>query len=139
MKKFLKHMVGIACLSLATPAAAEVYCSGYVRSAFTDGGGNVVVSPEWHPDWLQICNLNESWKGISPQICWSWFSQIQNGMANNQTNYFYYALPSQTACNSLPTYGQAPAPGYIMNVRNAGSSLTAAPMPAPPGSNHKQQ
>lgn len=95
-------------------AYAATYCGPAVvtRSLiYTDG--SVKIFAPWRNDFVQICNLQVNWKGIDPQLCWSWSARIDNAISKGQRIGLYYAdlLPGE--CATMPTYAGAPAPLYL--------------------------
>jgi hypothetical protein len=105
----------IMSVSLATPAFADTICGGDapVQRVLTYSDGSVLLLTSWRNDYLQICNLNSTWKGVSTGTCFAWMSQISSALAFNKPTGFYYAGVDATFCKSAPTYGNAPVPVYI--------------------------
>lgn len=102
-------------LALSSQAhATSASCSGKLTGAYTISNGGVVIRGVWLNNWTQICNLEREWKGISPQICWAWFSQANTAVAEGKSVQVYYPPGTNMTCDQLPTYGSAPAPHYIM-------------------------
>lgn len=98
--------------ALSSPAYAAAYCDSYVDQFFTTQAGDVLVLPAFRNDWVQICNVQSAWNGVSPATCTSWLSTLISGMISRKQFTFYYA--SASVCSTIPTYGSAPAPGYVL-------------------------
>jgi hypothetical protein len=71
-------------------SAQTIWCSTKVTNLLVYGNGNAVVFPSARGAYVQFCNINSDWKGISPLTCVT------------------------TDCINLPTFGDAPAPSYVM-------------------------
>ena len=101
------------CLICQPISATELWCSGTVGNLFVDSSGNVLVLPTWRGDFIQVCNVNNPWNGVSVQTCFSWFSILKgaNGKPTLTTTYYNGATAT---CNVLLTYGASPAPAYVM-------------------------
>jgi hypothetical protein len=95
--------------------AAPQWCGGTVSTVWVKAVGDVFFVGSWRADHTKACNVNETWNGVSPATCLSWFVILQNAM-NRQlgVTVFYDEAP---ACNALPLYEGSPTPGYIMNAR----------------------
>jgi hypothetical protein len=108
-------LIGSAAL-LCCPGLAHAltYCGPAVitRSLiYTDGSVKVFVP--WRLDFVTICNLKVNWKGIDPQLCWSWSARVDNAIAKGQRIGLYYADLQPGECLTMPTYDGAPAPLYL--------------------------
>ncbi len=96
------------------PVQATAYCSGFVTNVLTYSSGEVMIDGPWRSDWTSICNVNQEWKGVPPQTCYLWFSNISSSITENKSVNVYYPALEQAECATMPTYGNSPAPGYIM-------------------------
>jgi hypothetical protein len=114
MQKQINRLALIVILGtlLAGQAQAQQWCQTKVSNLFLNNGGDVLAMASARGDYLQVCNINQSWKGVAPPTCASWLSLLRSGVARAATMTFYYAEP--TACTAIPPYGTAPAPGYVM-------------------------
>lgn len=114
MNKVIATIAGIACVMASSKAQAEMYCANSVTRILTYANGSVLVLTPWRGDFIQICNLNESWKGVHPSVCFAWMSKITNAVIESKSVGFWYHGPEgQPACSILPTYSSAPAPVYV--------------------------
>jgi hypothetical protein len=100
----------------AMPANADVYCGGTgpVNRVLTYADGSVLVNTNWRGDFIAICNLTTTWKGVQPSTCFAWMSQIAAAVtANKSTGFWYGGFSDPRSCATMPTYFSAPAPVYI--------------------------
>jgi len=110
--KFLRAVIcGTAIFSLCGVAHAGV-CYGTVGAIYVDSSNNVLIRPSFRNDWLQICDLVDSWNGIDPVTCKSWLALATTLRVTQEQIVISYS--TSTACDALPTYAGAPPPGYIM-------------------------
>lgn len=110
----LSAIVGL--LVVAQPAmAVNLWCTGTVKRLYVDTGGRAYVYATWRGGYTMICDLNETWKGVTQDVCKNWFAMLQ-GAYHAQTNVIvFYTGVSEASCTEFPTYGGAPGPGYVMN------------------------
>jgi hypothetical protein len=115
MKKLAATFVTIASMfALATPAHAVGYCTGTISVVYNYSNGDVMFTSSWRSNLTKVCNLEQVWKGINPQTCWSWFAVAQTAVTESRNVIVYYpSLASSADCATMPTYGSAPAPGYF--------------------------
>lgn len=100
-------------LPLSSPAHAAAYCDGTVANMFTDSGGGVHVLPTFRGNWIQVCNLQTTWKAVAPMTCTLWATTLTSGLLEQKTFKFYYSDPA-LECSAIPTYADAPPPYYVM-------------------------
>lgn len=104
----------LSLVGLAPASEATIWCNGQVTGVLTDNTGNVMAYASFRNDWLQVCNLNAAWKGVSVEVCKSWFAKLTAVRIAQEAVTFYYAdYPDGTSCLAVPNYTGAPAPGYI--------------------------
>ncbi|MDM3869723.1 hypothetical protein QSV34_00005 [Porticoccus sp. W117] len=112
----LKRLVGIFTavmfLSPTVLQAEPQWCNGKIKHVFVYRTGEVVVLGSWMNQWTTICNLNEEWKEVSAEQCKNWYSLIQTAVVTKSPAIVYYTDAPE--CSALPTYGNAPAPYYVM-------------------------
>jgi hypothetical protein len=103
-------------LMAALPAVglcADEWCSGTLGGIYITSTGDVVINGSWRGSWTQICHLHQAWNGVAPETCAYWYSLMAASKTHNKNVTIYY--PNITAtCATLPTYGAAPGPGYVM-------------------------
>lgn len=115
--RYLKAITAMVALSVAYPsvAGADAYCSNGKPPlrilTYHDGG--VLLLTDWRGDFVQICNLDQNWKGIPTSVCFAWMSKITSAINSGKGVGIYYSGVSGDACKTLPTYGAAPAPVYV--------------------------
>lgn len=112
IKRIFKLLVLGSALCMPASAIAAKWCEGKIVAFYTDSGGNFFILSTFRNEWLQICSVNQAWKGISTQTCGIWVSSIITGTASDRNfTVLYY---EDTACSAIPAYSSAPAPGYVM-------------------------
>jgi hypothetical protein len=101
-------------LFAATPASANpIWCQGTVTSVYVSDAGDVIFQPSYRVDYTQVCNLHGTWKGVSSETCFSWYSAIMAAKVHNRQVLLQYATDSYT-CANLPTYAGTLRPNYVM-------------------------
>src|SRR5262245_49727586 len=98
-------------LTFATATHASSWCTGKITSILTDASGNVYVIPSFRADWIQICSITATWKGVTLDVCKSWLGTVTALRLTQETTTLYYN--EDLTCNSMANYGNSPAPGYI--------------------------
>ncbi|MEP4656419.1 hypothetical protein [Parasphingorhabdus sp.] len=93
-------------------AFANSSCYGTVSDGHLRADGSVMINPIYYPSYTQICNVKADWKDVSKDVCWGWFSQVNTAVVEAR-HIRVYSLTS-LACDALGTYGNAPAPYYVM-------------------------
>jgi hypothetical protein len=114
LKKSARALTVALALLMATNAAHAVYCYTLVRYLWIENTGAVYVYLDIRGDYVQFCNINATWKGITPQICAAQLGLMRSAVARQASTYFYYLNADVSSCTSIPSYSNAPAPGYIM-------------------------
>ena len=94
--------------------ATPNWCNGTVTSVYTDSLGNVYVFGSYRGDYTQVCNVTSAWGAISPQTCVVWVSNLTTAVATKLPVIVFYADLGTNTCATIPTYGNAPAPSYVM-------------------------
>ena len=114
MKKFVCALA----LALSLPAyGAPQWCTGRIAHYLTWANGDVSMLPTWRQDYVTICNLQSSYKGVEPSVCVSWFALLQSAVTSGRISYTHYQ--DAPACNAIPTYGNAPTPAYVLLTNQA--------------------
>jgi hypothetical protein len=116
LKKSARALTLALALLMATNSAhaADTYCYTGVRNLFIESNGAVQIRLDVLNNYVQICNINSSWKGITPQICAAQLGLMRSAVARQVPMYIYYASTEVTSCTTIPTYSTAPSPGYVM-------------------------
>jgi hypothetical protein len=103
-------------LTLATPVfAAQIWCTGTLVAVYIDNNGGVFLRGAWHQNYQQICQINQTWKGIAPETCAFWAGLMATSKTHDKTVIVSY--DTTYTCASLPNYGDAIAPIYVMQVQ----------------------
>ncbi|MDP5278256.1 hypothetical protein Q9Q95_04910 [Sphingomonas sp. DG1-23] len=112
MRKFNRIALIASILSLwPQTASADFWCDGTPTSIFTNSNGAVIVQMPWRLDWVAVCNVKTSWKGIDPSVCWTWFSYLNTAITEQKPITAYYS--GTGTCATVATYENAPAPYYV--------------------------
>ncbi len=91
-------------------SAENIYCTGKVANVYIDSSGNVVIFGKWRNDWTRICNTQNS----DTVTCSLWASYVASAVKDNLSIKLQYNVSDGTTCENLPTYANAPNPGYVM-------------------------
>lgn len=111
LKKSLLIIIATSAMITSQTHAAQ-WCSSKVSNVFLNTDGQVLAFFSARGDYLSACNVNVVWKGVTPVTCAKWLTLIHSAVARNADMIWYYN--EDTACNAIASYGNAPAPGYIM-------------------------
>lgn len=95
--------------------AVNLWCTGTVTRMYVDSTSRMYILPSYHASYNMICDLDSTWKGITPELCKSWFAMLQGAYHAKTTTIVYYTGVSYPSCADLPNYTTTPAPGYVMN------------------------
>lgn len=106
-------VVFLMCVATASQAfAATQWCMGRITHALVDGGGRLVIMPEFRGAWMTICNNSGTYGGVSAETCKSWRATVLTDVTTRlQITIMYHDAP---ACATIPTDDLAPIPAYIM-------------------------
>lgn len=102
----------------STEAHAAAYCIAVPGEVLVGADGMVDVLTPSRGDWVGLCNIRTTWKGVDPSVCVSWFAMTANAVTQRKGLGVYYQELSQSDCASIETYERSPAPRYV---RAAGS------------------
>lgn len=105
-------LAAIATLAAFSNARAEAqYCTGLITEHLVYSDGTLMILAPWRNDWINLCNLQSPWKGVSTEACFSWFSLVTAARTNNEPIDVYY--DSNLTCATFGTYGGAPGAVYV--------------------------
>jgi hypothetical protein len=108
-----KVLLSVMLSSVGVVEAAPLWCTGTLNAIYIDSTGGFYVSGTWRQDYTQICNLRQTWNGVSSDICLLWYSLLTTSKTNSKSVTIYYSdVPYN--CQNLPTYAASPGPGYAM-------------------------
>lgn len=113
----LSAMASLALIG-APGARAAAYCIVVPGEVLVGADGMVDVLTPSRGDWVGICNIRTTWKGVDPSVCVSWFALAANAVTQRKGLGVYYPELAQSDCASIETYERSPAPRYV---RAAGS------------------
>ena len=95
--------------------AVNLWCTGTVTRQYVDSASRVFILPTYAPSYTMVCDLDTTWNGITPDLCKTWFAQLQAAFHTQSLVIVYYNAVSYPSCGDLPSYTAAPTPGYVMN------------------------
>lgn len=113
MKSVSFLVFAMTALILSRSAHADQSCTGTISAFYISSNGAAFVQPSFSPNWLQMCSQTTSWNGVDPQTCKSWIAMVMTLRVTQEAAIMRYA--GDTPCASLPAYGAAPAPMYVMH------------------------
>jgi len=112
----MKNIVLILMLFVAgTANATPLYCAGKIASVYIDANGNVNIKGTWRNSWTTICNTKDD----DTVTCSLWASYAASAVKNNLSVTVNYHVSDGSSCATLPKYGNAPKPAYVM-IHNPG-------------------
>ncbi len=114
MKKLVSFILVSAALAFPSSASAVAFCEGAITQTLTYANGGVMIRGAWRNSWMQICNVKTEWKGVTPEVCYVWFSYASSAVTENKPVTVYYSTLDQAECATMPTYSGSPAPAYVM-------------------------
>jgi len=112
MRKIAYLGLALTPLLCPAPAYADGPCSGTVLNSYVTGYGAAIIRGSWGGGYTQICSITSIWKGVSPDVCALWVAKIDSAISTGHTVTLYYY--GSTTCSTIPTYGDSPAPYYVM-------------------------
>lgn len=95
-----------------TAYANGKWCSGKITNSYIEHTGNVYIIGSWRGDHTKVCNINTEWRGVTTETCKMWVSYIQVALISQSPVTMHYG--DIESCGSIPSYGSAPKPSYIM-------------------------
>jgi hypothetical protein len=99
-------------MSASAANAVQSWCNTYVQNLFIGRGGDVNIYLNIRGDYVQICAINTTWKGVSASTCAANIGLLRSAVARQAGMIIFYDdVPS---CTSIPSYSAAPSPGYVM-------------------------
>jgi hypothetical protein len=113
MKKIKK--VVVICLLVLFCAVSVVqaeWCTGTIDRVLMTADGDVDIKATYRGDFTKICNRDNYWNDISPEVCADWYDTVVAARISGRTITIRY--PDGTPCDTLPTYNDSPAPMYFM-------------------------
>jgi hypothetical protein len=114
MKKLSKILIALLLTTtLSSAAMADTWCGPTkVSRMFVWSDGTVNVFLSIRGDYVAFCNMNSSWKGISPTTCATWLALIKSAVARKADMTIFYN--ESFTCQAIPSYASAPSPYYVM-------------------------
>jgi hypothetical protein len=106
--------INLLALSLLSNANGAPWCRGKISHTYQTSGGDVYILGDWASNHTQICRITSVWKGVPIDVCKSWASIAVAAKLSQADVTVFYEAGNITDCKQIPTYGNAPAPGYLM-------------------------
>jgi len=114
MKQLLIPAVALALSVCGQAHADSIYCTGSVANVLLYGDGYLMITASYRGDYTTLCSVQQTRNGIDPTTCWGWYSVAMTAKKEAKSVTINYNDPSAVSCSTLPTYGAAPAPVYVM-------------------------
>lgn len=93
-------------------ASSSKWCKGNIKDVWVQNNGLAYIHGDWRGTHTTICSVTASWKGVKPETCAAWLGIAQQAYATQTGVILRYKNIS--SCKSIPIFGNAPAPDYIM-------------------------
>jgi len=110
-KKVVTSLASFGLAFSGMPAHADYSCSVKITAILVYADGTVSVNHTGRNDYTNICNINQAWQSVSPNVCATWTATLNQIKRINGNATFYYSGTSN--CAALPTYGNSIAPVYV--------------------------
>jgi hypothetical protein len=94
--------------------AGTIYCDGTISKVLLYNDGRLMIVPSYRNDFLSVCNVQVVWNNIDTATCWGWYSILMTAKKEAKQVTVYYDSSAVSTCALIPTYGNSPAPGYVM-------------------------
>jgi hypothetical protein len=105
----------MACIGLLGSSAALAdpqWCTWKVSTVWTNDGGSVLALFKERGDHLAVCSLKGDFKGIPKETCKAWNQYLTVAVVTGKSVIVQYN--NAPVCSQIPSYGNAPAPAYVM-------------------------
>lgn len=112
VRKFtFAFLCGILSLPVSA-SAANSYCIGAINNVEVFSSGLLAINVPWHtPESIGLCNVNSTWKGITPSVCEKWHQEAMHALLNGSIIRIMYGTVLD--CQTLPDLDGTPAPAYF--------------------------
>lgn len=110
MKSFL---VSFFILLSVSASANTLFCEGNLEKIRVAVWQGIYAKPTWHDDFVQVCALDGSWKGVPAEACKFWASSLQTALYTGHAVEFQYKNSSVTTCDAMEPWDKALAPSSI--------------------------
>lgn len=116
MKQIFIALALVMMIPFQAKAAGDLWCRGNLSQVYVDRDGNVIVYATFRSDYVMLCNVNSTWKGISTSACAAMFTTALAVHKTNSIAQIFYLAPTVIGktCATIPTYNSAPSPLYVM-------------------------
>ena len=93
-------------------ASSSKWCKGNIKDVWVQNNGLAYIHGDWRGNHTTICSVTSTWKGVKPETCTVWLGIAQQAHATQTGVVLRYKNIS--SCKTIPIFGNAPAPDYIM-------------------------
>jgi hypothetical protein len=109
----LSAFVAVAVALSPSGARADWVCDAPAVDVLVYADGTINIRYMGN-DWTYLCNLESTWRGVSPTTCATWVALLEKIKTKGGTTRFYF-VGDPIACNKLtpPSYADARIPIYI--------------------------
>ncbi|MDH0868223.1 hypothetical protein [Mitsuaria sp. GD03876] len=110
MKKLARLMAFV--MAAVLPVQSYAFeCNVKINYLLVYAHGDVNVHHTGRNDFTVICNVNNTYQGVSPTTCAMWTALLLGVKKRNAMATFYWGR--EGSCATLGTYGDAAVPSYI--------------------------
>lgn len=111
--RILKNLVCVLVLTgLIGNSYGAHFCTGKIEKVYVSNNGSVFIMGSWRNAHTKLCQVGLAWKEIESEVCNLWLSVAQVAYASKSLVTLRY--DDVESCSSIPTYGTAPPPEYLM-------------------------
>lgn len=110
----LSMFLAAAVMVFPADALAEYSCNVTVKNVLVYSSGAVNILHTGRGDYTYVCNLDSTYNGVSPTTCAMWVALLEKIKSKGGTAAFWFT--GTGSCETLPTYGNSPAPVYVGDV-----------------------
>lgn len=114
MKKILIIIALLFTVNVNSAEFPENACVGKVTHVGLYADGKLSVSNGYGVHYL--CNVNNEFNGVSPDVCKSWYSIALAAHASNKDLAQFYPFSSGQSCASLGNWSTPTPMPYFINI-----------------------
>ncbi|MGK6321315.1 hypothetical protein [Sphingomonas sp. DT-204] len=114
MKFKLLVMAMFGLFGNSAAVAADSFCGpATISEVLTYSDGSILIFAPWRGSYTMLCNVQTTWKGITPNTCFAWFSTVSTAVAQQKPILVFYYAAVGADCATMPNYANSLPPGYI--------------------------
>lgn len=110
----LAFVVAVPVARAADSAPPTLFCKGTIDALLVGAHGDVHVRPSWRQNWIELCNVDTPWLGISTKTCSVWVSELMTAHTTRKLTTIRYDGTGILSCDVIPPYENAPLAGYVL-------------------------